>query len=147
MRKYTKETYSEICEFLELIGDKYVSMIPTQLLQAFEKNKSEHYIPHINPNIPVDEQSLNKDTLTIIALLNLKYWCKDKQELERLKSVYKNNEEVYQNKLREKYNYDNIFKNRLKEHKQYEIIEFVDNKTFPFYKKIANFIRRKFLKK
>lgn len=144
MRKYTKETYSEICEFLELIGDKYVSMIPSQLLQAFEKNKSEHYIPHINPNTSLAEQSLNKDTLTIIALLNLKYWSKDKLEIERLKSVYKNNEEVYQKKLREMYNPDNIFKEKNNIQQKEEILPTV-YKSESLIRKILNKIKNIFI--
>ncbi len=100
MNTYTKETYSEICEFLRLIGNKYVNKIPSKLLQLFEKNQSNDYIPHINPNIPIKEQSLNEDTLAIIALLNLKYWCNDKDERNRLKGIYKSNEYIYQEKLK-----------------------------------------------
>lgn len=109
---YTKETYSEICEFLGLLGNKYIVKIPSKLLQLFEKNKSENYIPHIDPNIPIKDQSLHEDTLTMIAILNLKYWCEDENEIKRLKEIYKNNEDLYQEELKEKYSNDNLFKNR-----------------------------------
>lgn len=147
MATYTKETYSEICEFLGLLGNKYVSEIPRDLLKLFEKNKSKDYIPHINPNIPVKEQKLNEDTLTIIALLNLKYWCKDKCEIERLKTVYKNNEEIYQSKLKEQFNYDCIFKNRTKEYKPTNVTAIAEYKPLPFYKKWINMIKQKIRKK
>lgn len=116
MSTYTKETYSEICEFLELVGNKYVNKIPGKLLQLFEENKSNDYVPHINPNIPIKEQSLNEDTLAIIALLNLKYWCDDEDEISRLTEIYKSNERIYQEKLKEQFNYDNIFKDKKKTH-------------------------------
>ena len=37
-----------------------------------------------------------EETLAIIAMLNLKYWCEDKNERERLKQIYRNNEKEYQ---------------------------------------------------
>lgn len=112
MNTYTKETYSEICEFLGLIGNKYVSKIPSKLVQLFEENQSKDYIPHINPNIPIKEQSLKEDTLAIIALLNLIYWCEDEDEINRLKEIYRSKENIYQEKLKEQFNTNNIFKNK-----------------------------------
>ena len=53
-----------------------------------------------------------EETLTLIAMLNLQYWCKDENEKERLKSVYAENKRKYQDELREKYNPDNLFKNK-----------------------------------
>ena len=53
-----------------------------------------------------------EETLALIAMLNLQYWCKDENEKERLKSIYAENERKYQNELREKYNPDNLFKNK-----------------------------------
>lgn len=53
-----------------------------------------------------------EETLALIAMLNLQYWCKDENEKERLKSVYAENERKYQDELREKYNPDNLFKNK-----------------------------------
>ena len=74
MNQYTSETYGEVCEFLGLLGKKYINKIPRNLLRFFEKRKDESYVPHINPDLPIKEQKLNSDTLTIIAILNLKYW-------------------------------------------------------------------------
>ena len=125
MITYTKEVYSELYEFLELIDYKYIVKIPNKLLQFFEDNRSENYIPHIRSNIPVKEQSFNEGTLAIIALLNLKYWCEDEKEIKRLKQVYKTNEEKYQEKLKEQFDYNNIFeernKNNKKENKEIEV--------------------------
>ena len=89
MSTYTKETYSEVCEFLGLLGAYYISKLPNKLVELFEENKSEEYVPHIKTNIPIKDQSLSEDTLAIIAVLNLQYWCEDENEIKRLKEVYK----------------------------------------------------------
>jgi len=108
MNTYTKEIYSEICKFLRLIGNKYVNKIPSKLLQLFEKNQSNDYIPHINPNIPIKEQSLNEDTLAIIALLNLKYWCNDERKKDIL-AMLERNQKKYEDKVNDIFNQaDNI---------------------------------------
>lgn len=141
MSTYTKETYSEICEFLGLLGTKYVCKIPSKLLQLFENNKSENYTSHINPNIPIKEQSLNEDTLTLIAILNLKYWCEDENERQRLTTIYKNNEDLYQEELKERFNSNNIFKSKTKEYEIVNTTEMIEYKPLPFYKKWVNKIK------
>lgn len=106
----TKQTYSEIDEFLELLDEKTRNEVPSKLREFFKKEKDNNYHKGIDPNTPIKEQNLKNETLALIALLNLQYWCKDEKEKERLKQVYANNENKYQEELREKYNPDNIFK-------------------------------------
>ncbi len=144
MITYTKEVYSELYEFLELIDYKYIVKIPNKLLQFFEDNRSENYIPHIRANIPVKEQSFNEGTLAIIALLNLKYWCEDEKEIKRLKQVYKTNEEKYQEKLKEQFDYNNIFEERNKNNKK-ENKEIVEYKKIKLYQKVIYIIKKKII--
>lgn len=142
MTTYTKEVYSELYEFLGLIDYKYVKKIPSKLLQFFKENRSKNYIPHIKIDIPVREQSFNEGTLAIIALLNLKYWCEDEQEIKRLKQVYKNNEDKYQEKLREQFDYSNIFEKRNKNITS-ENKEMIEYKKITIYQKFINIIKKK----
>lgn len=142
MTTYTKEVYSELYEFLGLIDYKYVEKIPSKLLQFFKENRSKNYIPHIKPNIPVKEQSFSEGTLAIIALLNLKYWCEDENEIRRLKQVYKNNEDRYQEKLREQFDYSNIFEKRNKNSTS-ENKEMIEYKEISIYQKFINIIKKK----
>lgn len=111
----TKQAYSEIDEFLSLLDEKTRNQVPSKLREFFKKEKDNDYYKGINPNIPIKEQNLKNETLALIALLNLQYWCKDEKEKERLKQVYANNENKYQEELREKYNPDNLFKNKEKD--------------------------------
>ena len=106
----TRQAYSEIDEFLGLLSEEEKNMIPKKLREFFKQEKDKQYIKGIDPNIPIKEQSLKEETLAIIALLNLQYWCKDEKEKERLKQIYRDNDIKYQEELREKYNPDQIFK-------------------------------------
>lgn len=108
----TRQAYSEIDEFLGLITKEERDEIPKKLRDFFREEKDTSYHKNINSNIPIEEQNLKEETLAIIALLNLQYWCKDENEKQRLQQIYANNENKYQEELREKYNPNNIFKNK-----------------------------------
>lgn len=139
----TKEAYGEICEFLDLLGDNYKNEIPKEVLKLFKENTKKGYIPHINPNTPIEEQKLKDRTLTLISILYLKYWCKDENEKDNLKKVYINNEIIYQNGLKEKYNID-ILKNK-KVNKNTDNLELIEYKKTSILKKII-IIVKKFLR-
>lgn len=143
---YTKEAYAEVNEIIKLLGIKYSGKIPSELIEFFEKEKekAKDYIFTINPNIPIKEQNLKEETLAIIAFLNLKYWCEDENEKQRLKEVYKKNEEKYQIMLQEKYNPDNLFKKKVDKtntESSNTETQMICYKPLPFYKKIINKIR------
>lgn len=136
----TKQTYSEIDEFLELLDEKTRDEVPAKLREFFKKEKDNNYHKDIKPNISIKEQNLKKETLALIALLNLQYWCKDENEKERLKKVYTNNENKYQEELRIKYNPDNIFKKTNTEiTKEVALVEVKEEK---WYKKLFNFFKK-----
>ena len=108
----TRQAYSEIDEFLDLLSPERRNKIPQKLQQLFKNEKDKNYIKGINPNVSIKEQALKEETLSIIALLNLQYWCDNVAEKERLEKIYSDNEKKYQDMLQEKYNPDNIFKNK-----------------------------------
>ena len=117
----TRQTYSEVDEFLSLLSKEKQNEIPKKLRDLFRNEKDKEYVKNINKDIPIKNQNLKEETLAIIALLNLEYWCKDEKEKEKLKVIYAQNEQKYQEILLEKYNPNNIFVNKeekLKETKE-----------------------------
>ena len=118
----TRQAYSEIDEFLRLLSNEQRNKIPQKLRELFNQERDKEYIKRIDPTIPIKEQNLKEETLAIIALLNLQYWCEDENEKQRLKEVYAKNEQIYQEMLQEKYNPNDLFKKRTtnieKEHEQ-----------------------------
>ena len=91
--------YSEVAEFISLLSDMHRGKLPKELIEFFEREKDKDYLPVIDPDIPIKEQSLLRETLGIIAHLNLKYWCEDPKERTRLSNIHKTNEVLYRERL------------------------------------------------
>lgn len=105
----TRQAYSEVVEFLSLLGEEQINKIPKQLRELFKEEKDHNYTKNINPNIPIKDQNLMEETLAIIAMLNLEYWCEDEQEKERLREIYSNNEKAYEEVFQIAFDPDKIF--------------------------------------
>lgn len=138
----TRQAYSEIDEFLGLLSEEQRNEIPKKLRDFFKEEKDQEYFKNIDKDIPIKDQNLKEETLAIIALLNLQYWCKDEEEKKRLQEIYAQNEKEYQDILYEKYNPNDIFKkkeettiennNKIKEKMQ--MVEYKE----PVFKRIIN---------
>ena len=107
MNQSTMEAYAEVDTVLNLMDKKYLEEIPVKLRELFSKEKSKEYIKEIVPNKPLKEQNLKEETLSILAVLNYNYWCKDEVHKKELLELYSENERKFQDELREKYNPDN----------------------------------------
>lgn len=144
----TRQAYSEIDEFLELLSEEQRNEIPKKLRDFFKKEKHTEYVKNIDKDIPIKDQNLKEETLAIIALLNLQYWCKDEKEKKRLKSVYAQNEKKYQDMLYEKYNPNDIFKkkdetvteNNIRQEENMQIVEYKESIFKRIINKILNFL-------
>ena len=105
------KAYAEVDEILSFMEDVYIDKIPKKLRELFKNERLEDYKPNIDPKIPLDEQKLQKKTFSILAMLNLNYWCEDEKEKQDLIAIYAENDRKKE-ELREKYNPDNLFKKK-----------------------------------
>lgn len=141
----TRKAYSEIDEFLGLLSDEQRNKIPQKLREFFKKEKDQEYRKKINPKVPIKNQDLKEETLGIIALLNLQYWCEDENEKQRLKEVYAKNELAHQKMLQESFNPEEIFKKKTanveKKEEKVQNTQMVEYKE-PIIKRIWNNILR-----
>jgi len=110
----TKETYSEVYSILNMLGDNYKNKIPINLLSMINEERLESYNPQYDTTKRISERNISRDSLSIIALLYLNYWCNTPEEKQNLKQLLRNNEEIHQKETKEKYNTDNLFKVRHK---------------------------------
>ena len=108
----TRQTYSEVNAFLQLIDSNMSNKIPKKLKNFFKREMDKKYQPVLKKNISLKKQNLRRKTIAIISSLYLQYWCTDMSKKEELLKTYKNNEIKYQEQLREKYNPDMLFKNK-----------------------------------
>ena len=144
------KAYAEVDMILSFMEVKYVEKIPKKMRELFENEKLQNYEPRINPQIPLEEQNLQKKTYAILAMLNLNYWCDDENEKQELIKLYAENDRKKEEELKEKYNPDNIFKK--KEIENIPNIEekntaLVEYKESNFFKKIISKIMNLFKKK
>ena len=99
MENNLKKAYSEIYEILNLMEKEYVNKVPPKLRDLFKMEKEDNFSVNINIDKPLENQNLQKDTLTILAVLYINYWSEsdeEKQELIKLfRDVDKRNEEFY----------------------------------------------------
>ena len=108
----TREAYAEVDNFIECLDSYDKNKVPESIRKYFKKEKSKNYNKIIDVNQPIKNQNLKDETLAIIAMLNLKYWCDDEEEKKRLMTIYSENEKKYQNELKEKYDIEKIFEER-----------------------------------
>ena len=111
----TQEMYSEVYSILNLLGSSYITKLPKSLFKMIEEEKSSTYNPQYSEDQSLSEQNIKRESLSMIALFHLNYWCNSDEEKEQLKQLFKNNEEKHQAEIREKYNPDNLFKNNKQE--------------------------------
>lgn len=146
-----RKVYSEIDAFLDIIPESERNKIPNKLRIMFKEEKLHEYNPKYNTSKPIEKQNMQRETVAMIGLLHLNYWCKTEEEKQELRNIFVENENKYEQELREKHNPDNIFKNRkynTENSKLNEIFEQVAMTEYkePFCKKILNFIHRIFKK-
>ena len=138
----TRQAYSEVDEFLGLISNEHRNKIPKKLREFFREEKDTNYIKGINPNVPIKNQKLKEETLGIIALLNLQYWCEDENEKKRLKEVYAKNEKRYQEYLQVQFNPNEIFKKKEPTQESLSIVEYKESIIKKLVNKINNIFFR-----
>ncbi len=108
----TKRIYSEIYEILNVLGDSFISKLPKNLYNILKEKRDINYAPKYNKEKSLSEQNINKNTITILALLHLNYWCENEKEQQDLNKLFIQNENIFQEEIRQKYNPDKIFENR-----------------------------------
>ena len=143
----TQEIYSEVYSILNLLGESYIKKLPVSLFNMIKEEKKQDYNLKYDAKINLGEQNIKRETLSMIALFHLNYWCNSDEEKNKLKTLFKINEEKHQAKIREQYNPDNLFKkNKEKEiteniiENQVAMIEYKES----IFKKIFNKIKNIF---
>lgn len=143
----TREAYAEVDNFIECLDSYDKNKVPESIRKYFKKEKSKNYNKIIDVNKPIKDQNLKDETLAIISMLNLKYWCDDEEEKKRLMTIYSENEKKYQNELKEKYDIEKIFKERNnKKSENYQEKNVPEIKKESLWDKLKNMILKMFKK-
>ena len=114
MKNETEMAYAEVDAILDLLEEEVVEKIPLKVRKFFKEEKDTNYIPNINAEISLLEQNLKRETMVLLAILNLNYWCDSEKEKQEILNSFVENEKLKklaEKELAEKYNLDNIFSN------------------------------------
>ncbi len=124
--------YSEIYEILNLMEDEDKERVPQEVRDFFEEQRMKEYKPNIRTDIPLTEQNLKRETVVLLTILVINYWCDSEEEKQSFIDELEKNEKI-KKELQEKYNPDNLFKNR-KKTKEDVVMEQVENVEMIQYK-------------
>lgn len=129
--------YSEVYEILNLLEDEYKNRVPKKVIEFFERERDENYNPIIEIDVPLDKQNLKRETMVLLAILNMNYWCDNADEKQEMLNSFNENEaskKLKEKELAEKYNPNNLFKKN-------EIHEVIEEVAMVEYKE-PNFIQK-----
>lgn len=110
--KDCKQALREVHVILNNTNLNDVSKIPVSFVEFIEENEDTEYQPTINFNLPLENQNLKPETISILSLLYLKYWCENEEQKDDFQELLKKNEETYQEELKKQYNPEDLFKNK-----------------------------------
>ncbi len=75
MEKDNKNAYSEVIEILKFLDDEEkLEALPIEMLEVLKSKANPEYKPQISKDIPLDEQNLQPETLSILTWIAVKYW-------------------------------------------------------------------------
>lgn len=105
-----QDAFKEVWEILQNTDEELVSKIPQKFMNFLQNNMNNNYSTSINPDTPIDNQTILKETEAVLALIYRSYWAtedekikfikKDKEELSKIKTpektiAYKNIDEIF----------------------------------------------------
>lgn len=81
MEKDNRNAYSEVIEILKFLDDeKKLEALPIEMLEVLKSKANPEYKPQISKDIPLEEQNLQPETLSILAWIATKYWNEELKE-------------------------------------------------------------------
>lgn len=144
----TMMAYSEVYEILNLLNKEYKEKLPDELRAFFEEERLKDYKPEIDVNTSLIDQNLKRETIVLLAILNLNYWCDTPEEKQEILNEFSNNEKEIQ-ELLVKYGPDNLFKKETEEKQELvhtEELSVVEYKKQSFMQRLLDKIVRLFKK-
>ena len=145
----TRIAYAQVDSFLDMLEQKYVQMVPRNIRYFIKQEKDTSSNIKIIPDIPIKQQNLTDEALALIAYLNLNYWCQDPEEKEELIKKYKENDEKYNNSVKQyQHGADDIFKKdeNVDNKVSVENTKLIEYKKENIFKSMWNKIKSKFIK-
>ncbi len=99
---------AEVDEFLDYLGDAYISKIPEHVLRNIRIFKQKNYQKKIIGNVKnYNDLGFSYYTLVLISYLNVEYWVEDEEKKKELWDAYHANTIKQQEEFEEAMNWLN----------------------------------------
>ena len=102
---------TEVLDILEHTKREEVEKISKKFINFLKEKSDKEYKPNLDHKKSIKEMELKPKTKAILGMIYLNYWA-DEDGKKRFKAKLKENEESYQQELREKYNVEKVFNKR-----------------------------------
>lgn len=135
---------SEVLMILNYFNNDMLERIPTEFLEELEEQASTStYNVEIDSTKKLTEQNISEKSKDLISLIYYSYIADETERIQIMK-LWNENEKIYQEELRERYN-PNIWKQNNKKIKNEEV-SLIKVKKEKWYKKLFLYLRNKFKK-
>lgn len=138
---------TEVLEILKNVEIDEYNKIPQKIITFLEEQKDSNYIFTIKSNQNFEDLKIMNETKGFLSLIYYSYMCNSDEERKLYLLTLNNNEKKFQDDLRKKYDYSNLFKDKTE--KKENLI--VDNNTTQlvkykenFFVKFINYIKKLF---
>ena len=141
--------YSEVYAILNILGKKYINLIPFKIYNMIEISRKKDYSPTYDLSIPLYKQNISKKAAALLCLLHYNYWCNSEEEKAEINKILTENEK----NISEKYE---IFKKKETTQIQNKVENKVENNEYNgqtaliikekngIFARIINFFKRLF---
>lgn len=134
---------TEIKCLLKYFPINYIKKLPTKLLEMIYKNSDDKYNIEVDLKKGLKKQNISKKAKDMLAVLTYNYWSTETEKKDIIERLNEN-ENTYQEKLREKYNPDSIFKDRERKAEAFENSNAMIEYKETIFIKIKNWFKRNF---
>lgn len=136
--------FSEVYVILNQLDEESLKKIPEKIFNQIKEN-AKIEVDYIGKNIPLEEINLMEETREFLAIISYYYFC-DEEERKKWDEILNENERKYQEKLKQKYNPDNMFKTKQdnvnkEESKELNLVEYKENFIVRLINKIKQFFK------
>lgn len=139
--KMKNDVYKEVLTILAYFDDELIKKIPDNVFKNLKELAADSEADfYINTEKDLENQNISEASIDLISLIYYDYIA-DENEKRKIMELWNENERKYQEKLREKYNVDNIFKKRIEETTKVEKISMIEHKKENIFDKIKSFIK------
>lgn len=136
--------FSEVYVILNQLDEESLKKIPEKIFNQIKEN-AKIEVDYIGKNIPLEEINLMEETREFLAIISYYYFCDD-EERKKWDEILNENERKYQEKLKQKYNPDNMFKTKQdnvnkEESKELDLVEYKEKFIVKLINKIKQFFK------